>query len=118
MSETEEAAKRLREIGAISANWAMTDEAEIRRTCRKAADCIERQTERVKALTEALRGMGFGGQFVDEKIGWMGTYPHPKTDHFKCEFCFAEHLDCTLIAHSSECPVTLARAALSQGAEG
>ncbi len=54
MSEAEEAAKRLREIGAISANWAMTDEAEIRRTCRKAADTIERQTERVKALEQAL----------------------------------------------------------------
>jgi len=55
MSEAQEVAKRLREIGAISANWAMTDEAEIRRTCRKAADTIERQ---IKALAEALKALG------------------------------------------------------------
>lgn len=63
----------------------------------------------------ALRAMGFGGNRVDEKVGWLGSYPEPLKDHFRCEFCLAEHLDCTLIEHAPDCAVPLARAALAEG---
>lgn len=60
---------------------------------------------------EALHSLGFGGDVTDEKIGWRGTYPQPTSpEHFRCEFCDAEHLDCTEIPHASACPVRLCRA--------
>lgn len=60
---------------------------------------------------DALAALGFGSDRVAEKIGWRGTYPKPSTDaHFRCEFCEAEHIDCTEIDHSAKCPVTIARA--------
>jgi hypothetical protein len=66
------------------------------------------------AAFDALEAMGFGGDKVDEKIGWLGSYPKPESaDHFKCEFCYAEHLDCTLIEHAPDCAVPLARAAVA-----
>lgn len=63
---------------------------------------------------EVLRSM-FPGDLAEEKVGWRGLNPSGP-DWFSCEFCGAEHLDCTMIPHIADCPVTLARAALQQGA--
>lgn len=46
--------KRLREIGAISANWSAVPEAKVRKACREAADAIERLSSPVDARREAL----------------------------------------------------------------
>jgi hypothetical protein len=69
----------------------------------------ERMAARNHLLFAPLNALGFG---AEEKIGWRGTFPAPSTAaHFRCEFCSAEHVNCDEIPHSSECPVTLARAA-------
>lgn len=60
----------------------------------------------------AMDVLGFGGDRADEKIGWRGNYPQPSSNsHFRCEFCAAEHKDCTEIPHAKYCPVTICRAA-------
>ena len=74
------------------------------------AQLIESQ-EKVKELREALAHML--GPIDDEKIGWRGRNP-PSNDHFGCEFCAKSHLDCTLIEHQDDCPVTIARAILEK----
>lgn len=73
----------------------------------------ERMAARNHLLFAPIKALGFG---EEEKIGWRGTFPAPSTDaHFRCEFCDAEHVNSDEIPHSSECPVTLARAALKAG---
>lgn len=62
-------------------------------------------------LVEALSALGFGGDLADEKIGWCGSHS-TNPDHFQCEFCFAIHEDCTLIAHLGNCPIPLIRQSL------
>ena len=63
---------------------------------------------------KALEAMGFAPAFRgNERIGWRGVYPPPSSsNHFRCEFCGAEHLDCTEIPHADDCAVTLARIAV------
>lgn len=54
----------------------------------------------------------FGRKPEDEMVGWRGAnLEHP--DDYKCEFCSAEHADYSLIKHKPDCPVLLARAAIS-----
>lgn len=61
----------------------------------------------------ALRAMGFSTfTRIEEEIGWRG-HGASSNDHFRCEFCGAEHLDATEIDHSTECPITLCRSAVS-----
>jgi len=67
------------------------------------------EQEKCKMLREALAHML--GPIDDEKVGWRGRNP-PTNDHFGCEFCAKSHLDCTLIEHQDDCPVTIARATL------
>ena len=54
----------------------------------------------------------------DPNIGWRG---HAKTsnDHFRCEHCGAEDLDCVKMKHKDSCLVVKARIALAkaQGAQ-
>lgn len=69
------------------------------------------EQEKVRELREALSYML--GPIDDEKIGWRGRNP-PSNDHFGCEFCAKSHLDCTLIEHQDDCPVTIARAILEK----
>ncbi len=69
------------------------------------------ESRQPKKVPDPILGvMGFGGSRYDELIGWRGSRPSTP-DLFRCEFCDAEHLDCTLIQHSETCPVTLCRAA-------
>lgn len=73
---------------------------------------LSAELERSNAgLVEALRGLLGGPALGDEKIGWLGHTP-PTPNHFQCEFCRAANLDCTLIEHTSICPIPAARAAL------
>lgn len=60
--------------------------------------------------------LGFGGDKVKEQIGWLGV-KGSTINHFQCEFCGQEHLDCTLIEHTDDCPVLACRAAVTK-AEG
>lgn len=63
-------------------------------------------------MFEALEQL-LGKALGDERIGWLGhSASHP--DLFQCEFCKAEHLDCTEIEHGSGCPMPLARTALAR----
>ncbi len=65
---------------------------------------------------DAVISLGFGTERAEERIGWRGTPPEPSSpSHFRCEFCLAEHLDCTEISHADTCPVTIARACFSTG---
>ncbi len=72
---------------------------------------LSAEQEKVKQLREAFSYML--GPIDDEKIGWRGRNP-PSNDHFSCEFCAKSHLDCTLIEHQDDCPVTIARAILEK----
>jgi len=47
----------------------------------------------------------------DPNNGWRGN-AKTSDEHFACEYCGSEHLDCTLIEHKWNCPVPGARAAL------
>ena len=49
----------------------------------------------------------------DPKNGWhrLGA---TSNDHFRCEYCGGENIDCVLMAHTPECPVLEARAVLAQ----
>lgn len=72
--------------------------------------CIERRIakpELLKALVDLL------GPEDDPRIGWLG---HAKTspDHFRCEHCGAEDLDCTKQPHKADCLVVKARAAIAK----
>lgn len=60
--------------------------------------------------------LGFGGDKVKEQIGWLGV-KGSTINHFQCEFCGQEHLDCTLIEHTDDYPVLACRAAVTK-AEG
>lgn len=64
----------------------------------------------IARLREALKGV-LGSDLMSERIGWRGT--SSSIDLFRCEFCGSEDLDFTEIEHSKECPVIIARAALS-----
>jgi len=77
--------------------------------CRQLERELAAEQEKVKMLREALTHML--GPIDDEKVGWRGHNP-PTNDHFGCEFCAKSHLDCTLIEHQDDCPVTIARATL------
>lgn len=70
-----------------------------------------------RGMREALMKMGFGLLRDDEQVGWRGASPS-SNDLFQCEFCGREHRDSTLIEHEANCPVLLARAALSPKGEG
>lgn len=66
-------------------------------------------------MLHALAALGFGSDRLDERIGWRGVIPAPSTnDHFRCEFCSEESINPTEIEHARECPVTIARAAMSK----
>ena len=67
--------------------------------------------EKVRELREALAHIL--GEKDMENVGWRGRNP-PRNDHFSCEFCAKSHLDCTLIEHQEDCPVTIARAILEK----
>lgn len=54
-----------------------------------------------KALREAFGNLI--GDPTDPNIGWRGR--SSGIEMFACEHCRAEHLDCTMIPHSAECPV-------------
>lgn len=72
---------------------------------------------RVAELEGALRVL-FGSGIDQELIGWRGLAKTDVGRIFACEYCHAEHLDCTLIAHTAECPVTICRAALASKEQG
>lgn len=55
--------------------------------------------------------LGFDADRVHENIGWLGSGAST-IDHFRCEFCGQEHLDCTLIEHTEGCPILACRAAV------
>lgn len=65
-----------------------------------------------RGMREALERMGFGSLRDDELVGWRG-HSASSNDLFQCEFCRREHRDSTLIEHEANCPVLLARAALT-----
>jgi len=66
---------------------------------------------------QALEAMGFSPTTrYYEHVGWLG-HGASSNDHFRCEFCGAENLDCTQIEHSADCPVTLARIAVGNVTE-
>lgn len=70
---------------------------------------------RVAKMEEALKEFGFGGDAAQERIGWRGVYPVPSTNaHFRCEFCMEEHEDSGKIQHQETCPISIARAALTE----
>jgi hypothetical protein len=51
------------------------------------------------------------GPSDDPNFGWRGN-AKTSNEHFACEFCGAEHLDCFLIEHGPACPVPAARKAM------
>ena len=61
-------------------------------------------------LSEALQN--WLGSPDDPKAGWQGS--GGTRELFACPYCNAKHGDCTLIPHSSSCPIPPARAALEQ----
>lgn len=69
------------------------------------------QDERVRKLTEALERLC--GSTDDPNNGWRGN-AKSSPDHFRCEYCGVEHLDCVALPHLDDCPVPAARAALKE----
>lgn len=68
-------------------------------------------SSQMSLLTDLLDDLGFGSKITAEKIGWRGLGASTR-DHYQCEFCGQENLDCTLIKHDPGCPVLTARAAV------
>jgi hypothetical protein len=64
------------------------------------------QTDLLTALQQLL------GPANDPLIGWRG-FAKTSNDHFACEFCRVEDLDCVDLQHASDCPITAARAAIA-----
>jgi hypothetical protein len=58
--------------------------------------------ELLKALKDLI------GPAVDPNIGWRGV-ARTSSEHFACEFCRVEDLDCSAIKHKPDCPVGIAR---------
>lgn len=46
--------------------------------------------------------IAYAGPLDDPRVGWVGRNPS-SNDHFQCERCGAEHLDCTQIPHLPGC---------------
>lgn len=70
-----------------------------------------------KAMRAIFAALGFDKQPGEERIGWRGC-SEISIDHFACEFCRAEHLDCGGIQHADDCPVTLIRALSTTASKG
>jgi hypothetical protein len=63
----------------------------------------EGATARMEALQKLI------GPPNDPNIGWRGV-AQTSNEHFRCEYCGVEHLDCTLLPHTETC---LARALIA-----
>jgi len=63
---------------------------------------LEAEREKVRVLRGAL--VSIVGNPEDPNIGWLAT-SRISRDHFRCEFCGMEHLDCSKIEHATSCPV-------------
>jgi hypothetical protein len=72
-------------------------------------------SHRIASQAELLEALGklFGSNALEERIGWHGRFPSSPV-MFQCEFCDAEHPDCSLIEHTEDCPVTFGRRVLAQ----
>jgi hypothetical protein len=74
----------------------------------------EANAKLIAAAPELLEALQFlTGPTDDPVIGWRGSQPSAN-NIFACEFCGAEHLDCTLILHADDCFITRARAAIAK----
>lgn len=62
-------------------------------------------------LLAALRRLV--GEPDDPRNGWLGDAKTSR-DHFRCEYCGVEDLDCVALPHAPDCPVTQARAAIAK----
>jgi hypothetical protein len=115
-----DAADEIERLNAEVADW--KDQSRIERTDklwvmdrlkeeRAAKEAAEAREARLRvALVKLL------GERDDENIGWRGAFPST-SNHYRCEFCKAEHLDSTLTEHDAACPVVIARAALANTSE-
>lgn len=62
-------------------------------------------------LFEALQALV--GPQDDPLVGW-GGHAQTSNEHFRCEFCHEEDVDCTKVPHKDDCPVVKARAVLAK----
>ena len=76
----------------------------------KAASELRRLHGVNQELLEALQLLV--GSQDDPNNGWRGS--QGTEDLFDCEYCHANHLDCTKIEHSDLCPIPQARAAIAK----
>lgn len=84
-----------------------TEEGEIGFPAKDNALLIAAAPELFEALQDLL------GPEYDPRIGWLGA-AKTSPNHFRCEHCGAEDLDCTKQPHKPDCRVIKARAALAK----
>lgn len=49
----------------------------------------------------------------DPNNGWRGD-AKTSNEHFRCEYCGVEDLDCVALPHTDQCPISAARAAIAR----
>lgn len=76
----------------------------------------ERVAARYEASADMLEALAALAGDDEPSIGWRGN-AKTSPDHFACEFCAAEHLDCSLIPHANDCIFVSALNAIAK-AEG